>query len=91
MWFQAFNPPGYYEQWFAAFLEKLLEGDKAVLKLLRYNPFPDFPPRFIRARYYLYKFTTPKERKETGAWWRRELVAEYLPPITLEMIKQARE
>jgi hypothetical protein len=91
MWFQAFNPPGYYELWFVEFIQKLLEGDKAVLSLLAKNPFPDAPPRFIRARYYLYEFTTPKERKETGAWWKRTLVSEYLPPITLEMIKQARQ
>jgi hypothetical protein len=88
MWFQAFNPPGYYEQWFVAFLRKLLEGDKATLKLLRYNPFPDSPPRFIRAGYWLYEFTTPKERKETRSWWKRTFISEYLPPINLDMIKQ---
>lgn len=84
MWFQAFNPPGRYEQWFVRFLEKLLQGDREVLALLRHNPFPDKPPRFLRAHYYLYRFTTPKERKETGAWWKRELVAEYLPPASLK-------
>ncbi|MEK7208584.1 MAG: lipase maturation factor family protein [Patescibacteria group bacterium] len=83
MWFQAFNPPGRYEQWFVRFLEKLLQGDRAVLALLRHNPFPAGPPRFIRARYYRYHFTTAKERAESGAWWKRELIAEYLPPASL--------
>jgi hypothetical protein len=87
MWFQAFNPPGYYEKWFVVFLKKLLEGDENILKLLRYNPFPNSPPRFIRARYYLYEFTTPREHKETGAWWKRKLIAEYVPPLTLDMLK----
>jgi len=84
MWFQAFNPPGYYEPWFVAFIQKLLEGDKAVLSLLRENPFPSHPPRFIRARYYLYEFTSPKERRETGQYWKRKLITEYLPPVTLK-------
>ena len=86
MWFQAFHPPGYYEQWFAMFVQKLLEGDKAVLALLKHNPFPKAPPRFIRARYYLYEFTTPNERKETGVWWNRKFMEEYLPPVSLEML-----
>lgn len=88
MWFQAFNPPGYYNEWFVKFLEKLLEGDKKTLKLLRYNPFPDAPPKFIRAKYYLYKFTTPEERRKTGAWWKREFVAEYVPPISLRLFQK---
>ena len=39
MWFAALS--SYEEQpWFAPFMEKLLEGDRAVLSLLRTNPFP---------------------------------------------------
>ena len=45
------------------------------------NPFPDGPPKIVRARLYLYRFTTPEERRETGDWWKRELVGEYLPAI----------
>lgn len=84
MWFQAFHPPGSYERWFVALIEKLLGGDEATLALLAKNPFPDTPPRFVRVQYYLYHFTTPGEREETGAWWKREFVSEYLSPVRLQ-------
>ncbi len=83
MWFASFGPQE-QRHWFLPFIEKLLRNDKRVLGLLRHNPFPDAPPRFIRARYYLYNFTTPKERRETDQWWRRELVGEYLQPAYLK-------
>ena len=63
---------------------KLLEGDRATLGLLRSNPFADRPPKFVRASMYLYKFTSPEERKRTGQWWKREYVAKYFPQISLE-------
>jgi hypothetical protein len=56
----------------------------ATLALRRRNPFPAHPPRYIRALYYRYRFTTLRERRETGAWWERSLVGEYLPAATLK-------
>ena len=82
MWFAAFSSTP-QDEWFIAFLRQLLRGDPATLSLLRSNPFPDRPPRFLRARYYRYRFTTPDERRKTGRWWNRELSGEYVPPITL--------
>jgi hypothetical protein len=82
MWFAAFSSPRYHE-WFMPLLAKLLEGDRATLALLRRNPFPGAPPSIIRARLYLYRFTTPAERRRTGAWWHRELVREYAPAVSL--------
>jgi hypothetical protein len=82
MWFAALSP-SYAEPWFLQFLVKLLQDDPTTLKLLRRNPFPNGPPAWVRARYYRYRFTTWRERQETGAWWDRTLVGEYLPPITL--------
>ncbi|MDQ3876800.1 MAG: lipase maturation factor family protein, partial [Actinomycetota bacterium] len=46
-------------------------------------PFPDRPPRFIRAQLYRYRFTSRRERKETGASWSRTRVGEYLPPLEI--------
>ena len=51
----------------SAFLRRLLEGDRATLRLLRHNPFPDEPPAFVRARLYRYRFTTRDERARTPA------------------------
>lgn len=82
MWFAALSP-SYAEPWFGAFVERLLCNDRATLKLLRHNPFPDTPPQAVRARLYRYRFTTWRERRETGAWWERSLVGDYLPPMTL--------
>jgi len=82
MWFLAFSSPMYHE-WFVPLLAKLLEGDRATLALLRGDPFPEAPPRFVRALLYRYRFTTPQERRESRAWWSRSLLREYVPPLTL--------
>ena len=82
MWFLPLSSR-YGERWFVPFLVKLLEGDRPTLALLRSNPFPDRPPRTVRALLYRYRFTTRQERRETGAWWARTLIGEYMPPVTL--------
>jgi hypothetical protein len=82
MWFLPLSP-AYGEQWFIRFLEGLLRNDRALLALLRFNPFADAPPRTIRARLYRYRYTTWSERRQTGAWWVRELRGDYVPPVSL--------
>jgi hypothetical protein len=76
-----------YELWFLRFVKKLLSGDAATLKLMRVNPFPDGPPAFIRARFYRYRFTGWREKRESGAWWERRLLGEYLRPVSLQHLK----
>jgi hypothetical protein len=83
MWFAAMSSAQDYP-WFPQLLLKLLEGDRPTVGLLRVNPFPDRPPRWIRAQLYLYRFTTPDERKATGRWWNRELAAPYFPVVRLQ-------
>jgi lipase maturation factor len=82
MWFAAMSTP-LDHPWFVPLLIKLLEDDRPTLKLLRRNPFPHGPPTFIRARLYRYRFSTRRERRETGNWWIRDLVGDYLPPVRL--------
>jgi hypothetical protein len=82
MWFAALSPR-YGEQWFMPLVERLLAGDRAVLRLFRRNPFPDAPPSWIRARFYRYRFTTGRERRASHAWWAREPAGEYLAPVRL--------
>jgi hypothetical protein len=82
MWFLPISPL-YGDRWFAPFLTRLLEGDPPTLALLRGNPFPDAPPTHIRARLFEYRFTTLRERRATGAWWHREPVGEFVPPLRL--------
>jgi hypothetical protein len=81
MWFAAMPSP-YYDPWFIHLLAKLLDGDAATLALLRDNPFPDHPPRYVRALHYRYRFTTPAERRRTGCWWQRELAGIYFRPVS---------
>ena len=82
MWFAAMSSPMDHE-WFMPFVLKLLQADRPTLRLLRGDPFGGEAPRYVRARLYRYRFTTPGERRETGAWWARELLADYLPPVAL--------
>ena len=67
----------------ANLVERLLEGEPAVLGLLRHNPFPQAPPRYVRAVLYNYEFTTPADRARTGNWWRRTQIDYYLPSSRL--------
>jgi hypothetical protein len=85
MWFAAMGSHRQHP-WFVPLLVRLLEGDRAVLGLLARggNPFPDEPARVVRARLYLYRFTTPAERRATGNLWKRELLGEYVPAIGLK-------
>jgi hypothetical protein len=65
-------------------LERLLRNAPDVTSLLAHNPFPDVPPRQVRARLFEYRFATAEEHRATGAWWRREERGEYLPAVSLE-------
>jgi uncharacterized membrane protein len=82
MWFAAMGR-AQDEPWFSELMGKLLQGDRETLGLLGENPFPNAPPKWIRAQLYLYHFTTPAERRTTGRWWNREYVAPYFPPVRL--------
>jgi Lipase maturation factor len=83
MWFAAFSSPQEHP-WFISLLGKLLHNDKPTLSLMRYNPFKDKPPKFIRALLYEYHFTTPAEKRQTGAVWKRTPTSLYFPPVSLE-------
>jgi hypothetical protein len=72
------------EAWFQNFLFRLLTGSKHVLALLRDNPFPDKPPKYVRALAYDYEFTDWETKKKEGAWWKRTYVSDYSPPFSLK-------
>lgn len=81
MWFAPFSSCE-FNPWLYHLLQKLLQGDKAALSLLRTDPFPDGPPKHIRSTRYEYHFTTPEERKTTGAIWKRTLIGPYCPTLS---------
>jgi hypothetical protein len=82
LWFAALGDV-HEEPWFVNFLVRLLQGSQPVLRLLKTNPFPDSPPRYVRAKLYEYHFTRWEERQKTGAWWTREEKGMYCPALTL--------
>ena len=86
MWFAALETPQ-ENPWLIALVFRLLHDSRDVSGLLRRNPFPDKPPRYIRAMFYRYRFTTLDERHQIGAWWKREELREYLPALSLDQFR----
>jgi hypothetical protein len=82
MWFAAL---GTYEEnpWFRNFLVRLLQGSPNVVGLMGHNPFPDAPPRYVRALLYEYRFSDLGEKRIGGHWWRRERKGLYSPVLSL--------
>jgi hypothetical protein len=62
---------------------RLLSNDPDVLALFAANPFPQGPPRQVRAVLWQYWFTSMAEKRANGMWWRRESLGLYAPAIQL--------
>ncbi|HVA66001.1 MAG TPA: lipase maturation factor family protein [Elusimicrobiota bacterium] len=82
MWFAALsdcrdNP------WLLNFMARLLQGSSAVQSLMAGNPFPDAPPKYLRAVVYDYHFTTLAQKRATGDWWTRKFLGSYCPIVSL--------
>jgi hypothetical protein len=86
MWFAALEGPQ-ENPWLVGLIVRLLQGSRDVDRLLAHNPFPDKPPRYIRATFYRYRFTTARELRQTGAWWKRQELREYLPAVSLDQLR----
>ena len=86
MWFAALgdrtdNP------WFESLMRRLLEGSPPVLALFETDPFPDRPPKYVRALLYDYRFADSSTRAATGQWWVRQLAGLYFPQVSLARSK----
>ncbi|MEI9954248.1 MAG: lipase maturation factor family protein [Pseudomonadota bacterium] len=79
LWFVPLSPDQ-QRPWFLSLIQKLLQGDQAVLALFAENPFPERPPRFIRASFYRYEFA-PRGSHDS---WRRWRAGQYLAPVSLD-------
>ena len=83
-WLMWFLPLGWsYQEWFAAFLYRLLEADPATLRLLQHDPFGGERPQQVRAVAYRYRFSTRAEHRVTGAVWVRDRRRVVVPPFSL--------
>jgi len=86
MWFLAL---GNYQHnpWFLNMCYRILSNEKQVLDLLGHNPFPDKPPKYLRATLYHYHYTSIDEgssRYSADDTWVRTSVREYLPVISTD-------
>jgi predicted DCC family thiol-disulfide oxidoreductase YuxK len=83
LWFAAYGSIGEH-RFIERLVQRLLEGSPRVVALFSGNPFPDAPPKFVRAQIYDYSFA------EAGApkWWVRRLEGTYYPPVALENFRR---
>jgi hypothetical protein len=92
MWFAAMSTPDQYP-WTLHLIWKLLHNDPGASSLFGGNPFPDKPPRYIRAVLYRYQFAPPGNPRDD--WWKRETLGLWLPPLSaddprlIQFLKQA--
>jgi hypothetical protein len=77
-----------HDLWFIRFVQRLLRGGSAMLRLMGENPFAEQPPALVRALFYRYRYTDGKTKAETGAWWTREMLGMYLQPVSLEVLRK---
>ncbi|ELY61475.1 hypothetical protein C491_01417 [Natronococcus amylolyticus DSM 10524] len=92
LWFAAMSPTPRRSPWVLRLLRRLLEEDESTRSLLAEDPFEgaEESPEHVRVLRYRYRFTTPEERAETGAWWHRERVGTYVDPVSLEELRVRR-
>jgi hypothetical protein len=91
LWFAAMGTPEDYP-WTYNLVWKLLHNDPATLSLLAGNPFPDHPPKYVRALLYVYKFAPFDDLQHR--YWLRERQGLWLPAYSvnstelLDVLKQ---
>jgi hypothetical protein len=80
MWFASMSSANDYP-WTIRLVYKLLKNDPLATGLFAHNPFPQKPPKYIRAVLYRYEFAKPGNPQ--GHWWMREKIADWLPPLSV--------
>jgi len=76
MWFAAMSTPEEYP-WTETLISKLLVNDPLIVNLFAKNPFPDKPPKYIRAVLYRYWFAKPGNPEHL--FWNRERLGIWIP------------
>jgi len=79
MWFASMSTPDQYP-WTFNLEYKLLHNDATALSLFAGNPFPDHPPRYVRAVLYRYQFAPPDNPQHL--WWTRRQLAIWISPMS---------
>ncbi|HVX26204.1 MAG TPA: lipase maturation factor family protein [Parafilimonas sp.] len=87
MWFASMSSPDEYP-WTLNLIWKLLHNDTNATTLFAKNPFPNKPPKYIRAVLYQYSFAPPGNAQHV--WWTRKELGDWIPPLSVnneQMIK----
>lgn len=82
MWFAALSDAS-RTSWFANLLYRLLQAEPDVLALFGSAPLGAERPHLVRARLYVYRFSSPAERSATGELWQRRSAGLYYPAVAL--------
>jgi lipase maturation factor 1 len=69
-------------EWVVRAEQLLLSNDPDVVALFAANPFPNAPPKQVRAVLWQYWFTDMSTKRATHQWWRREYMGLYAPALT---------
>src|SRR5262249_46161362 len=67
--------------WLVQLMRRLQEASPPVLGLLELNPFPNAPPRRVRAVLYDYHFADFATLRKDGGWWLRTSRGLYCPEL----------
>ncbi|WP_426670109.1 lipase maturation factor family protein [Mucilaginibacter sp. McL0603] len=81
MWFAAMSTADQYP-WTYNLVWKLLHNDPGAVSLFAGNPFPNKPPRYIRAVLYRYQFAKPGNPQ--GIYWTREKIGDWMPALSVD-------
>jgi hypothetical protein len=81
LWFAAMATYREYP-WTLNLVWKLLHNDPATLGLFAGNPFPNHPPKYIRAMVYDYHFAKPGNSQHV--YWIRDQPQLWLPPLSVD-------
>ena len=80
LWFAALGNWRNYP-WVVQTEARLLFNEPDVLPLFAGNPFPNAPPKQVRAVIWQYWFTDRATKRREGTWWRRQFLGLYAPSL----------
>jgi hypothetical protein len=81
LWFASLGP-WQSSPWVVSAQQRLIEGSPSVLALFRRDPFRGHPPPQVRTVLWQYWFTDWRTKRNTGAWWRRQLLGLFTGVMT---------
>ncbi|XP_065083995.1 lipase maturation factor 2-like [Ochlerotatus camptorhynchus] len=81
--YDASNSKPNTQKWLYPLVQRLLQNEPAVIKLLDEDHIPSKAPKFIRASLYHFSYTSWFEGNST-TFWTRERVSDYFPAYTLD-------